>query len=354
MKDWSCALNTILPTGAGATGQIVEFYDSLTQTLEKDTDGQELRLLQYAVTLSGWEQLSESISSWQKAKTGRAVLAFVGTDHAMTDPDALRTMIRQGIDVHLLVEYVGVFHPKVVWLVADHDNVLWSGSNNFTQKGLINNIECASVLSFRGGLGPLTEWYDSIRKASLPATDELIDDYEKQRNTYKWEFAKHGTFTWDRRTESSESEEKPRPKRTKPGRPVETLGLAQKGDLILEIMPRETSDRGNQVQIPARIATSFFRLPLSPGSSRSVRLSNIVRLAERSVTMTRYRNDTARLTIRELEFDHRPCLILFRKSGTMFQFEIVQKAIFPLHHRLLLSRCGKPTRIGSRRFGVLT
>ena len=129
--------------------------------------------------------------------------------------------------------------------------------------------------------------------------------------------------------------------------------MVQTGDLVVEIMPRETGPDGKQIQLPKEAAVRFFGLQNSVGASRQLTLSPIGTMQSRTLTMTLFGNNTARLSITELDYRDRPCVIIFHPQGRgSFAFEIVQQSIFPARYRRLLSLCGNQTRADSRHWSI--
>jgi HKD family nuclease len=346
---------TALPTGVFATFTMTAFLESLTAELQSDNDGQELRLCFYGITTAGWDQLRKDVSRWTNRRSGR-VVAIVGTDHGLTDPDCLDELRRNGVDLRIMVDYEGLFHPKAAWLHGGSKERLWIGSNNLTENGLLHNIELAAHVTFSGTQKELNQWYDEVVAGSLPATDELVKAYRAERDSFGKLAAKVGAFTWSRRVTSTKRSPRRRTgaRHARPtrGTPKIDFGDAP-GDLILEIMPNETGTDGKQIQLPKTAAVRFFGLPDHVGSSIQVRLSNVPSGHPRTLTMTLFGNQTTRLSLRELEYRHRPCVCAFRKSNGGYSYEIIPRAIYPQRYADLMKKCGPPTRIGSRRFGIV-
>ena len=139
-----------LATGSFANWIVTDFKDFLISTLSNDRDSSaaELQFFLYAVTEKGWGEIRQSVVEWKSANKNRHVLACVGTDHAITDPEGLEAMQKDCVAVRLMQNYRGIFHPKVVWLKRDSQSVLLAGSNNITRDGLLNNIEFALGIRF--------------------------------------------------------------------------------------------------------------------------------------------------------------------------------------------------------------
>ena len=278
------------------------------------------------------------MKKWLRRRPYRTVTAYVGTDHALTDPAALTLMQDDGVDVRLMNVYRGIFHPKVVWLAGRGSNVVWVGSNNLTKDGLLNNIEFAVVIEAKATELGFTQWVDAVAAGSTPLTSELLNSYRAERQSFekKRATAKDTTFTWSRKREPAK-----RP-------PSAQL---RKGDLILEIMPEETRG-GTQVQFPKAAANAFFGLA-KIGQHKTIHLRRRGGAESRELIITVFSNSTVRVSVSELEYRDRPCVIVFRKSaGDRVTFDIVPESIFPSRYRDLIRSCVNQTRTGSRRWAI--
>lgn len=340
-----------LPTVVSAVWTITALRDSLLSHLERDTSGIEIKVFVYAITESGWREIRDNVRQWLSENEIRRVVAFVGTDHGITEAEAIQLMVDDGVDVRLMTSYTGVFHPKVVWLKANGRNTIWIGSNNLTRDGLLNNIEFASILKTRGVPRDLHRWASEVEASSERFSEELLESYKTERRTYNERRVSLGNFTWSRR-EQRPPQRRSRRTATKRGRSPR-IPTAAHGDLIMEVMPRETGGDGKQIQLPIA-ALRFFGLRSRIGATKLITLTPSWKNEPRTLTMTVFQNSTARLVIRELDYRDRPCLLVFKKiaDGT-FQFDIVPRGVFPSSYRTLLGQCNAPTRIGSRRWGIV-
>lgn len=244
-------------------------------------------------------------------------------------------MQSEGIEVRLMRHYTGIFHPKVIWFVRKTGGTILAGSNNLTEDGLRNNVEFATVTTLAQVDANMQTWHDEIHKASEPATAALIKSYAKEKEKYGQRRAasgQGGDFTWSKRT-SGASAKKSSAKTT-------AAGGSGGSRLILEVMPRETSEEGRQVQIPLDAARKFFGLGNTTGRSIKLELNNVDTQESRTLVFTLNRNATARLSIRELEYGSRPCALIFTKQGRRnFDFELVRRAIDPSRFDILIAEC---------------
>ena len=297
-----------------------------------------LRFYFYAVTLRGWSEIRQGVIDWTQFDQTRKVSAYVGTDHAITDPAGLEAMRDDGVAVRLMKNYRGVFHPKVVWLKRPEESRVWAGSNNMTRDGLINNIEFAVAIRCVDIPRDLQRWADEVHSGSVELEDNDLLSYRNQRSKFEQGRIKRDTtaFTWSGRGDSPSV-----------GHPS-----VQAGDLVIEIMPRETGFDGKQIQLPVPAAREFFHLV----DTQEIRLTERGDPESvRPLTMTLFPNRTVRLIINELEYRDRPCVIVFRRiDSDDYEFEIIRESIVPSQYRQLLNEwCDRQTRKGSKRWGII-
>ena len=332
-------MNNCLPTGSFATWAVTDFKDSLTSTLNADqrTEIAQLYFYFYAVTSRGWSEIRGSVQKWLHLNGNRAASAYIGTDHGITDPVALRDMRDDGLSVRLMKNYRGVFHPKVVWLKRIDGSCVWAGSNNITHDGLVTNIEFSVSITFKIIPREMRRWADGIHDGSVELTDDNLHSYEDQRRTFERGRMESGstTFTWRERSAG----------------PLQGSPAVQPGDLVIQVMPRETGSDGNQIQLPIEAARSFFGLL----GSKDVALMERGSSASSQLTMSLFPNHTVRLVISQLQYRDRPCVIVFHRiASDVYEFGIIRESIDPVQYRYLLDKeCTRQTRQGSRRWGIV-
>lgn len=338
-----------LPTFTSAAWTVTALLDSLRRELQSDTFCDRFYIFSYAVTIPGWEEIREVTASWRSGRLGREVRGYFGTDHALTDPDALREMREAQIAVRVMTTYSGVFHPKVFWLFGPDRQMVWVGSNNLTRDGLLQNIEFSTLIKSPAENPNLRRWFDSVHAGSEPLSDGLLSSYAGERRKFAESRAATGTFTWSMRKETAA-----------PTRPATSTAptrsiVPKRGDLIVEVMPLETGLDGKQMQLPKKSQVlQFFGLSDVVGATRRITLNPVGTNALRQLTLTIFANKTWRLSINELDYRDRPCVILFHKSGrSSYSFEIISRSIYPDRYGALLGRCNPPTRAGSRRWAIL-
>ena len=331
---------TCLPTWVAGEWTVSDFRDSLVAGLRSDRSGAMLRLYFYAVTSSGWNELREPITRWKDQVPGRTVRLIVGTDHGITDPAALRDIRAAGVDVRVMLEYRGIFHPKVVWLRGRRRHLVWVGSNNLTRDGLSRNVEFGLHLHASAIPKPLDRWASSVEGGSVELSSQLLSSYEKERRSFENARGRAGatTFTWGQRRE-----------------PAAVVGAppASRKTLVVEVMPRETGLDGRQLQLPVRAASRFFGVTPAR-STKEIHLRPEGSRHWRKLTMTIFGNRTVRLVVSDLEYRDRPCLIVFRKTRRRdrFEYEIIPRSVYPTRYQSLLATCQNQTRQGSRRWTI--
>jgi hypothetical protein len=239
--------------------------------------------------------MRSGVAKWAKTVSNRKAIAYIGTDHALTDPDAVRKMVSDGVEVRLMMKYSGVFHPKVFWLFGPTEQKIWVGSNNLTRDGLLHNIEFATYVRSQLSNAALEEWHKNVEGGSVAYSDALISSYESERHEYAKRRADTGTFTWSKKTEPPPAPAPPPPTARAPARSTSsqtktasakaTTIAAQPGDLVIEIMPRETGMGGKQVQLPKDAAVRFFGLGDRVGATKDLALVEVGTSASRQLRL---------------------------------------------------------------------
>jgi len=341
-----------LPTLSSGSWTLTHLTDSLKTSLSKDTACKQFTIFAYAVTVSGWHEIRDDVKAWMSKRPRRAVLAYVGTDHALTDPDALREMQADGVSVRLMVEYTGTYHPKVFWLQGPILHAIWVGSNNLTRDGLLQNIEFATLIQSPTENAALRQWFDEVHRGSEPLTATHLTSYERDRRKFAAKRVAMGAFTWSGRREPASAAP---PASTAPSAsPKHSAHLGGTGDLVIQVMPRETGSDGKQIQLPKDAATRFFGLGARVGSTHTITLKPVGSAPSRTLTMTLFANNTVRLVIKDLDYRDRPCVLVFRHlGGQRYLYEIVSQSIFPGRFGTLLGQCTSQTRAGSRKWAIV-
>jgi hypothetical protein len=327
---------------------VTDFYDSFVACL-REKQAEELRLYFYGVTNAGWNEVERDLRRW-KNRTGKEAVAYIGTDHGLTDPDALQSMIDANISLRVMRHYDGVFHPKVIWFKARRNHTILVGSNNLTRDGLTHNIEFATISQLSSVNDGMKQWHKRVHHASELITTAQLQHYRQERERYQQDAARAGfggVYTWTGKegavplpneTPPSRKKKKVAKKKAVRSRPVRPV--FRSGDLILEVTRRETSEGGRQVQIPSAAARDFFGLQLVTGRRVNFSLRNAMTNRRRDVSMRRNGNATQRISFSELEYSSRPCVILFRRTANAnFQYYLYRESIFPRQYRELIAQC---------------
>ncbi len=199
-------MTDLLPTMQDATWTVTQFHDSFLSLLRSEREAKELRLYFYAVTSQGWRLVHRQARQWLGRAADRRIVAYVGTDHGITDPEALDAMKADGVSVKLLLHYDGVYHPKVVWFVDDTGGgIVLIGSNNLSLDGLLYNVEFSTLTRLGVADANLTGWHDAVDGCSADLTPDLLDSYRREREDFGARRAAArvaATFTWSRKTGS--------------------------------------------------------------------------------------------------------------------------------------------------------
>ena len=332
----SSSTSLLLPTANFGKWKMTSFSESITEGLKQGGPFSLARGYFYAVTVAGVEIISPSLEAWFSGGKQRKAVFYVGTDHGITAPDAITQLQEMGVEVRLMVKYRGIYHPKALWLHGRTESLVWAGSNNLTRDGMLHNVEMGIQVVSKALPAEFRKWHDGIHAASKPASKALLKSYEAERDrhhqseTRKTDYG----FTWSGKAE-----------------PDRKTGV-QAGDLVLEIMPRETGPGGKQIQIPLEAASAFFNVP-DDGSPREITLVDAQTNLAKTQTMRVYDNRTVRLSLSVLEYEHRPCVVIFRKTGQGIQFEIVSKNIAPGRYKALIGKCTEGGE-GRRLWGLVT
>jgi hypothetical protein len=342
-----------LPTFRSGSWTVTSFRDSLNSELITDRESNLLRLYAYAVTESGWNELRSAIIQWKNGQAQKKAIAYIGTDHAITAPQALKRMVDDGVQVRLMKNYSGVFHPKVFWLLGGRKHQLWVGSNNLTRDGLLNNIEFAIHIISEATHPAMEEWHRNVDLASIEFSEDLLRSYSREKQIHEEKARGVPSFTWSQKEERSASTSQLSTPISRARESTATPGRLEERPrkLIVEVMPRETSKDGKQVQIPKEAAISYFDCPAVAGKSIEISVCERNSGVTRNLRLTYFGNTTFRISVDSLEFSDRPCMIVFqRRSDNEYEYEIIARSIFPGRYRDLMKLCVNRTNKKSKRW----
>lgn len=311
---------------------ILSVYASFAQEMAKQSatsSVQSISLYYYAARMSGWQMIAPLLRKWQSKNPARSVTAFVGTDHGLTEATALQEMKKAGVDLHLVTDCAGTYHPKVIVLETPSGGKAWIGSHNLSGAAFKTNVEFGLCLTFASLPDELTKWREFVKGASESATDSLINSYRREREPFAKKSGKEAPFVWSRR-------------KTPKVAPV----LPPSGSLAMQVMEKETGSGGKQIQPPMATLIPFFGLA-TQSDSREIEARMKGTVYFHRSTVTGNANSTSRIHIPELDYSDRPCFIVFQRKGSRFEYEIVRQAEQPaLFDRLV--KISKRTTANSR------
>lgn len=337
-----------LPTIKTRSTTICDFFEAIEEAFSTN-DYKEVRMYFYGVTVSGWSKIRNKVIAWKKKSKSRTVTAYIGTDHALTEPAALEKLQDDGVNVFILTDYIGIFHPKLFIFAGPKVNLLLSGSNNLTGNGLISNVEFATSIQLQSLVDSVKGWEEEIHRSSSELTADLLSNYKKQRSNRLRGLEKAKIpwqFTWKERRNLDRKAKKKSAKIRFP------IPLAEK-NLIYEVMPRETGAEGSQIQILKQVAINFFGMPDRVGASISLKLINVESKESRQLTMTYNENITFRLSIHEAAFPSRPCFLIFHpKRIGVFEFTVISEAENPAAYEKIDRRL-KSRGVDRRRYEIV-
>jgi len=339
--------NMALPTSLTG-GNRTAFLSNIRRCLNEDSQGKEFIIVSYALTMDGWNLVRGVISSWMEKDPERKVIAYIGTNHGLTTPEALEQISNDANHAYHASPRSGCFHPKVFILKSPAGMSIWSGSNNLTKAGLSQNVEYGTRIEVPINDPATKQWLDQIHSFSQTIDASLISAYKAARTIFGKSHPPPQPFHWAPNNPGDGIA----PPRNEEG--VQFLEIGHRsGDLILEVMERETSTTGNQVTVPKGAAIGFFGAEWRRGARFRARFRMAGTTTWTAKEMEVYGNFTFRLTIPEMCVNDRPCLLTFRKvAANDFEYEIVRSSHINLRFNDLLRKCTEQTSIHSRRWGI--
>jgi HKD family nuclease len=156
-------------------------YDLLSDLLSK-TDADSLFFASAYVTQAGVNRIETLLDQHQ---IGTCVAVF-GLDGTVTQPKAIESAIDLGWTLRLVEGGRHHFHPKIA-LTGDSPPDPFAeayggyiGSANFTQGGLISNIEAGLIVQERGIVNSLTDVAERIWELAEPVNNVDLDKYSSR------------------------------------------------------------------------------------------------------------------------------------------------------------------------------
>lgn len=342
-------MNKPLPTIDSGDTTICDFLKSLETAFGPESKAKEVRMYFYGVTQSGWARIRGYVRAWLTVDPSRKISAYVGTDHALTEPEALTEMTKDKVEMFILTDYCGTYHPKLLVFAERSTLLVLSGSNNLTAAGLSTNVEFATSIRIPMNSAAVAQWETEVSRSSSPLTEDLLKQYKRERDKRQKKLKSADVswqFTWKRRKKSRGQSVNG----NEPKQPI-TLGAET---LVYEIMPKETGTAGSQIQILKEVAIGYFSLPNRVGATVTITLRNQDSDETRQLSMTYNENSTFRLSIHEAAFPARPCFLVFKREALkQFSFVVVSEGDRPTQYADLDKRLGKK-RISKRRFKIIS
>lgn len=114
---------------------LIHQYDAELRNLAEDA--LEIRVLIAFMTEAGL--------SWLPREKFKVVDCIVGTGLGITTPEAIRTLMDGGANVHVFQDCSRLFHPKALYFRTREAEYLVVGSNNLTASGISSNYELSTL-----------------------------------------------------------------------------------------------------------------------------------------------------------------------------------------------------------------
>lgn len=332
------AAQTLLPTCPPVTRTgMTAFLGALRHECTANQTANGLTLLTYSASLKGWRVVRSMIIEFANTGRGRPVTAYIGLDDLLTQPSAIREMMADGVTTFLVSRWPNTFHPKIFAFTSRAETVILAGSNNLTERGLTSNFEFGVRASVTGNeQRPYELWLSEVASIAHRASERLIREYERQYRAARRLRRRSLPTSTSRVRELAEPN-------TAPARVFRRA--------IVEVMERETGTSGTQIQMPMEVVRTFFGL--AADGAATFQVTNDDTSDSRDLTMTAFRNNTARLSLSEVTLNTRPCVLELWWRGADLRFRLVQRSLDRREYTRLISTCIIQTRRGSKRFALL-
>src|SRR5216683_8193877 len=320
-----------LPTCSENGGSMIDFLVEFRRECRRNDSATRLLILSYAVSLKGWALIRSSVRGFHNRLPHRQVIAFIGLDHLLTEPEALRAMNEAGVAVNVISRWPNTFHPKVFAFLGTDTIAILSGSNNLTKRGLTSNYEFAARIDIENTRpSRFMEWLDRVERVAEPLSPRRLASY----------LSEYGSARRLRRPFIATTRDRIRQLTGKSSPAARRFTTA-----IVEVMDRETGTEGTQIQIPMEIVRTFFGLKAN--TSRSFVVKNDDTGDRRSLKLTAFNNNTARLSLFEVNREARPCVLELWWQGAELHFRVVRQATNPGEYKRHMDVCVLQTRAGS-------
>ncbi len=114
---------------------------------------------------------------------------FIGTDYYITEPSAIKKLLKKGHFVYLTKKVKSTFHPKIYYFRKGKSISILTGSANLTGGGLETNFEVSVLIETEKGTSVDKEFKSMIEtyleNSTLITGDLQISQYEREFETYK-------------------------------------------------------------------------------------------------------------------------------------------------------------------------
>lgn len=131
--------------------------------------------------------LNQLINGLKRIKN-KTVL-FIGIDFYLTEPEALKTLYKEGFKLFITKKENKTYHPKIYYFKKDSDITVFIGSSNLTSGGLTSNIEtsvkckCNKDSKFDNEINHLFNEFEG--NSVLVDNIQIINKYEKKYLIFK-------------------------------------------------------------------------------------------------------------------------------------------------------------------------
>lgn len=114
---------------------------------------------------------------------------YIGTDYYITEPAAIKKLIKEGHTVYLTKKSKATFHPKIYYFRQDKAISILTGSANLTGGGLDTNFEVSVLIHTERNSSVDKDFKEMIKAYSLCSIeitgDLQLSQYEREFETYK-------------------------------------------------------------------------------------------------------------------------------------------------------------------------
>lgn len=114
---------------------------------------------------------------------------YIGTDYYLTEPLAIKKLLRNGHTVYLTKKVKSTFHPKIYYFKQGNDISILTGSANITGGGLDTNFEVSLFIQTEKNSTVDKEFKAMIETYSANSTqitsEIQLSQYEREFDTYK-------------------------------------------------------------------------------------------------------------------------------------------------------------------------